>query len=165
MRLSRTGWNNVIIFSVTIIIIFLNFTNDKLFHRNEAGKFTQDIPLFKEHAVILTLAINGKVLISRTGKSWKIVPESSQLKPQALEQMMLSWQNAVGYSETLKYDLSKQTPIVITAELVGEKSAFDLNLFPTKDQLLVFNKQTQQWLSLPITVFYQLIPREIFPHE
>ncbi|MNO05962.1 hypothetical protein D3C81_2275480 [compost metagenome] len=57
---------------------------------------------------------------------------------------MLSWQNAVGYSETLKYDLSKQTPIVITAELVGEKSAFHLNLFPIKDQLLVFNKQTQQ---------------------
>jgi len=161
MRLSRTGWNNVIIFSVMIIIIFLNFTNDKLFRRNDAGEYTQNIPIFKEHAVILTLAINHKIQITRLGKDWRITPKNMVISLQALEQMMLSWQTATGNSETLKYDLSKQTAIEITAELAGEEQPYQLNLFPTQDQLLVFNKQTQQWLSLPLALYYQLLPNEI----
>jgi len=55
MKLSRTGWNNVIIFSVMIIIIMINATNDKLFP--EDAEQTASQTLLPEHSVILTLSI------------------------------------------------------------------------------------------------------------
>jgi len=160
MRLSRTGWNNVIIFSVMIIIIFLNFTNNKLFRRNGDGAYTQDVAIFKDHAVILTLTINQQIKIERIGQTWRMAPV--KLKTQALEQMMLSWQQATGNTETLKYDLSKQTAINVTAVLAGEDKPQRLSLYPTQDQLLLFNHQTEQWLSLPLAIYYQLIPAKLF---
>jgi len=160
MRLSRVGWNNVIIFSVMIIIIFLNFTNNKLFRRNSEGAYTQDVAIFKDHAVILTLTINQQIKIERIGQTWRMTP--IKMKEQALEQMMLSWQQATGNTETLKYDLTKQKVITVSAVIAGDKEPQLLSLYPTQDQLLLYNHQTEQWLSLPIAIYYQLLPAEIF---
>jgi len=160
MRLSRTGWNNVIIFSVMIIIIFLNFTNDKLFRRNTDGAYTQDVAIFSDRAVILTLTINQQIKIERIGQAWRMTPV--KMKAQALEQMMQSWQLATGNTETLKYDLSKQTAINVSAVLAGEDKPQLLSLYPTQDQLLLFNHQKEQWLSLPLAIYYQLLPAELF---
>jgi hypothetical protein len=161
MKLSRTGWNNVIIFSVMVIIIFLNVTNNRLFHRNEAGGYSQDIFLFKEHGVILTLTINNVINIARQGKSWSITPKNISINSQALEQMMQSWQQATATIETLTYDLTKQTSIIINATLAGDNSVYQLDLYPTQDQLLIYNPQTKQWLTLSPAMYYQLLPREI----
>jgi hypothetical protein len=161
MRLSRTGWNNVIIFSVMIIIIFLNFTNDKLFRRDQSGAYSQDISLFSEPAVILSLSINKLITIERLGKSWRITPIKHNLSEQAVEQMMLSWQRATGTTATLKYDLSMQTATLVSVVVAGKEQAYELSLYPTQDQLLIFNQQSKQWLSLPLAIYYQLLPPQI----
>ena len=49
MKLSRTGWNNVIIFSVMIIILLINATNDRLFPE---GDSVNDKTILPEHSVI-----------------------------------------------------------------------------------------------------------------
>jgi len=163
MKLSRTGWNNVIIFSVMIIIIFLNFTNNKLFSRNDDGVYTQDVAIFNDHAVILTLTINQQIKIERVGQTWRMTP--TKMKAQALEQMMQSWQQATGNTETLKYDLSKLTAIRVTAILADEDKPQLVSLYPTQDQLLLFNHQKEQWLSLPLAIYYQLLPAELFVQQ
>ncbi len=161
MKLSRTGWNNVIIFSVMIIIIFLNVTNNRLFHRNEVGGYSQDVFLFKEHSVILSLNINKLITIERQGKNWSITPKSINISMQALAQMMQSWQQATAVIETLDFDVSKQVAITINATLAGDNNSYQLDLYPTQDQLLIYNRQTKQWLSLAPAMYYQLLPREI----
>lgn len=160
MKLSRTGWNNVIIFSVMIMIILLNFTNDKLFHRDSKGAFTQDVPILAQHAVILTLKINQQINIERVGQNWRSTPAS--MDQQALVQMMRSWQLSTGTTTTLQYDLSKQTPIHVKVMIAGKDTPYLLSLYPTADQLLLLNKTTKQWLSLPIAIYYQLLPNELF---
>ncbi|MBL4910868.1 MAG: hypothetical protein JKX78_12750 [Alteromonadaceae bacterium] len=161
MKLSRTGWNNVIILSVMLIIIFLNVTNNKLFHRNDEGAYIQDIFLFKDHGVILTLSLNNVMIITRQGKRWSITPKNINISTQALEQMMQSWQQATGIVETLDYDLTKQAAIIINATLADDNHTYQLALYPTQDQLLIYNQQTKQWLSLAPAMYYQLLPREI----
>ena len=76
MKLSRTGWNNVIIFSVMIIILLINATNDRLFPEGEAAN---DKTLLPEHSVILTLAINfsdsRQLTFERVGRAWKMTSQ------------------------------------------------------------------------------------------
>ncbi len=165
MRLSRTGWNNVIIFSVMSIIIFLNFTNDKLFRRDKSGSYTQDITIFGDHAVILSLTINDHITIARRGKNWQITPLITHINSQALTQMMQSWQRVTGTTATLKYDLSKQKAIKATVLIAGAEQPYQLSLFPIQDQLLLLNQKTAQWFSLPLAIYYQLLPTEIINQE
>ena len=76
MKLSRTGWNNVIIFSVMIIILLINATNDRLFPDGESGSDKYILP---EHSVILTLAINfadnRQLTFERVGRAWQMTSQ------------------------------------------------------------------------------------------
>ena len=53
MKLSRAGWNNVIIFSVIIFILLINVTNKKLFSDNESSTSAEK-SILPEHSVILS---------------------------------------------------------------------------------------------------------------
>ncbi len=159
MRLSRTAWNNVIIFSVMIIIILINYSNDKLFQRDESGAFTQEIPLINYNAVILTLSINQQFVIERVGQTWRIKPEI--LARQALEQMMYSWQQSTGNSIAIQSQLIPQQAIAASIVIAGEEAPYKLSFYPLAEQLIVYNHNTQRWLSLPLAIFYQLFPHEV----
>ena len=95
MKLSRTGWNNVIIFSVMIIILLINATNDRLFPE---GDSVNDKTILPEHSVILTLVINfsdnRKLTFERVGRAWKMASRGLlvDLSNQQIDQLMLVWQ-------------------------------------------------------------------------
>jgi len=84
MKLSRTGWNNVIIFSVMIFILVINVTNKKLYSSDDNQSDEQNT-IFAKHAVILSLAVNQQVTIERIGRTWRATP--AKISGQALEQM------------------------------------------------------------------------------
>jgi hypothetical protein len=159
MRLSKTAWNNVIIFSVMSIIIIINYTNNKLFQRDESGAFTQEIPLFSAQAVILTLTINQQFTIERIGQTWRIKP--AIIASQPLEQMMYSWQQSTGTTIAIQNELAQYTPIIVSAVIAGEESPYILSLYPLADQLVVYNHNKKRWLTLPLAIFHQLFPNEV----
>jgi hypothetical protein len=157
MKLSRTGWNNVIIFSVMIFILVINVTNKKLYPSD--NKQSNEQTLFAKHAVILSLAINQQVTIERIGRTWRATP--AKISGQALDQMMLSWHETQGIVVTEPPALDHQMALVVSVELAGEAQSQLLNLFITNNELLVFNQQQKKWLSFPLAIFSQLIPNEI----
>jgi hypothetical protein len=158
MKLSRTGWNNVIIFSVMIFILVINVTNKKLYSSTEQQDNKQQT-LFAKHAVILSLAVNQQVAIERIGRTWRATP--AKISGQALEQMMLTWHEITGDIVTVPPELDHQMALVVTVELAGEAQAQLLNFFITDNELLVFNPQQKRWLAFPLAIFSQLIPNEI----
>ncbi len=159
MRLSRTAWNNVIIFSVMSIIIMINYTNDKLFHRDESGAFTQEMALIADNAVILTLAINEQIMVERIGQTWRIKP--AVLARQPLEQMMYAWQQSTATTIAIDGELNEKNAINARVIIAGEEKPYLLSLYPTVDQLIVYNHNKKRWLALPLAIYYQLLPQEV----
>ncbi|NQZ80052.1 MAG: hypothetical protein HRT52_03455 [Colwellia sp.] len=159
MKLSRTGWNNVIIFVVMIFILVINVTNKQLFSDNNTDVASEQ-SLLGNGSVILTLALNNNILIERIGRTWRATP--AKLSGQALEQMMMSWQQVTGDVLTEAPIVDKKMALIITVNLAGQEQAAVLSLYSVTDELLVFNHQSQLWFSLPMQIFQQLLPSPVF---
>ncbi|WP_448547071.1 hypothetical protein [Thalassotalea fusca] len=154
IRLSKTGWNNVIIFSVMAYILLINMTNNSLFTGDAADE--QIIPLLGENAVILTLTINQSFVVERIGRTWRANPAT--VTGQALDQMMMAWHDLTANIVSKPPEIDTQLGLIVSVALAGEQKAMVLQLFATDEQLLVYNRQSETWYALPIQRYAQLIP-------
>lgn len=159
MQLSRTGWNNVIIFSVMAFILVINITNKKLFLNDEEPSQAVQPYILGEHATILTLSISPNIIIERIGKKWRSTP--TVMHEQALDQMMRSWHQSIGNVVKNPPSLDKQMALAVIIELAGQDQSQILNLYVTESELLIHNQTTSLWLSFPMAIFSQLIPNEV----
>lgn len=161
MKLSRTGWNNVIIFSVMIIILLINATNDRLFPEGES---VSDKTLLPEHSVILTLAINytdkRQLTFERVGRAWQMTSQGIllDLSNQQIDQLMLAWQQSSGLVQADDILVEGLAGVEVIINTATSKNELVYMLYPLRDQLLVYNLQKKLWLSLPIAVAPQLAP-------
>ena len=160
MKLSRVGWNNVIIFSVMAFILIINITNNKIFSESESSSTEEQATLFASHDTILSLAFPQNVIVERVGKNWRVTP--AVLNEQALEQMIRSWKNSEGDSVPTPPTLDEKMALVVKVELAESLEPYILNLFATDTELLIFNRTTKVWKSFPLAIFSQLVPNEIF---
>ncbi|OUR78377.1 hypothetical protein A9Q75_13630 [Colwellia psychrerythraea] len=163
MKLSRTGWNNVIIFSVMTIILLINATNDKLFPNEESANKGERL-ILPQHGVILTLAIdfseNQRVLLERVGRSWQLTAKGIMLEKteQQIEQMMFAWQQSSGLVQAAEIMIDSAQGVAVKIALAGESHVRTFILYPLDDQLLVYQQQENVWLALPATLAQQLLP-------
>ena len=163
MKLSRTGWNNVIIFSVMMIILLISATNDRLFPEGESGSDKYILP---EHSVILTLAINfsdnRQLTYERVGRAWQMTSQGIlvDLSNQQIEQLMLAWQQSSGLIQADDILVAGLQGIEVLINTATSKDELTYMLYPLVDQLLVFNLQKKLWLALPKAVAHQLIPNQ-----
>lgn len=161
MKLSRTGWNNVIIFSVMIIILLINATNDRLFPK---GDSRNDKYLLPEHSVILTLVINfndnRQLKFERIGRAWQLTSQGLlvDLSNQQIEQLMSAWQQSSGLIQAGEMLVEGATGVEVLINTATNKDELVYMLYPLVDQLLIFNVQNKLWLALPKAVANQLIP-------
>jgi len=161
MKLSRTGWNNVIIFSVMIIILLINATNDRLFPK---GDSRNDQYLLPEHSVILTLVINfndnRQLKFERIGRAWQLTSHGLlvDLSNQQIEQLMSAWQQSSGLIQAGEMLVEGATGVEVLIKTATNKDELVYMLYPLVDQLLIFNVQNKLWLALPKAVANQLIP-------
>jgi len=163
MKLSRTGWNNVIIFSVMIIILLINATNNKLFPNEEDDNQSERL-ILPVHSVILTLSINfpaqQQALFERIGRNWQLTAKGILLEKtnQQIEQMMFAWQQSRGLVQAADIVIDSEQAITVKIALAGEDNLFEYTLYPLTDQLLIYHHQEKQWLALPPTLSQQLLP-------
>lgn len=161
MKLSKTAWNNVIIFSVMIIILLINSTNERLFP--EASN-TNDELLLPEHSVVLTLSIalsnETSIVFERIARAWKMTRQGVllDLTNQQIEQLMLAWQQGSGLVQAADIIVDGQKGVEVTLSLAGVEQEQKFTLYPLVDQLLVYNQQKKIWLALPAAMHHQLIP-------
>ena len=91
IKLSKTGWNNVIIFAVMGFILLINVVNKKVYSpegESSDNSASQALAIIDPQQVILALTIENVVLVERIGRTWRANP--ANISGQALEQMMLS---------------------------------------------------------------------------
>ena len=158
IKFSRAGWNNVIIFAVLGFILLINATQDNIFSSPTNDQKEQS--LLGDYAVILTLTVNQQIKIERIGKTWRAIP--AYISGQALEQMMMSWQQSTGLLIDAPAEFDHQLSLIVSVELAGKPQALVLSIHVTTEQLLIYNHQDEQWLALPMPVYSQLIPSQIF---
>ena len=158
MKLSRTGWNNVIIFSVMAMILVINQMNKGLFQSGERAAAEQSF-ILERHSAILTLAINRQLLIERIGRTWRATP--AHISGQSLEQMMLAWQESSGAVVNAPEGLEQQSGVVVTVQLAGQLQPHVFSLYPVSEQLLLYLHGEKRWLSLPLPLYQQLIPSSL----
>ena len=72
IKLSRTGWNNVIIFAVMAFILLINMTQNNTL--KDTALVQDEIKLIEEHSVILSLTVNQQTNIERIGQTWRAQP-------------------------------------------------------------------------------------------
>ena len=165
MKLSKPAWNNVIIFTVMIFILVINFTNERLFIDSAKDESTQHY-ILSEHAVILTLTLshinpqshNINILnVARAGQSWK--SSSKNLSVQLIEQMMNSWQQATGLIQADNIEIKGIVETSAIISLAGDNYEYILTLYPLNDQLLIKREHDNKtlWFSLPPAMSKQLI--------
>ena len=163
MKLSRTAWNNVIIFSVMIIILLINATNDRLFPEKESASDKHILP---KHSVVLTLTVNfpdnRQLTFERVGRAWKMTSQGLllDLSNQQIEQMMLAWQQSIGLVQAGDMLVEGLQGIEVLINTATSEHELVYKLYPLVDQLLVFNLQNKTWLALPIAVSHQLVPNQ-----
>ncbi len=161
IKLSKTAWNNVIIFSVMIIILLINSTNERLF---PADSNVNDKLVLPEHSVILTLTFilpeKSSVMFERVGKAWKMTSQGVllDLTNQQIEQLMFAWQQSAGLPQAADIIIDGQAGIKVNISLAGIEQEQMLILYPLVDQLLVYNSQKKLWLALPAAMTHQLVP-------
>lgn len=161
MKLSKTAWNNVIIFSVMLIILLINTSNERLFPE---GNSTDDDLLLPKHSVVLTLSLvlpNDKsIVFERIARAWQLTSQGVllDLTNQQIEQVMLAWQQSSGLVQAGDIIVDGQTGVEVELSLAGVEQVQKFTLYPLADQLLVYNQQKKIWLALPATTSHQLIP-------
>lgn len=162
IKLSKTGWNNVIIFVVMAFILLINFTNKKV-NSLDANADTTDehaVAIIGQQNIILTLTIDNVIAIERIGRTWRATP--TNISGQALEQMMMSWQQSDAELLQQAPDIDRQFSLSAKLDIAGKTEPLALNFYATDQQLLVFKHESSQWLALPIAMYGQLFPQEIF---
>ncbi|WAJ70100.1 hypothetical protein [Catenovulum adriaticum] len=94
LRLSRKGWNNVLIFSTLFMIFLFNGMHHKLFTSSESQSSHQAI--IPQTELILTLDMPN-LSIERIGRGWRIVPEpKTNISEQRLHSLLQNWKNLTG---------------------------------------------------------------------
>ena len=158
VKLSRTGWNNVIIFSVMGFILLINFTQKNV-DRSTESVHQSNIALIEEHGVILSLTINQQTNIERIGQTWRSLPAVIQGQP--LDEMMRTWHQTEGVNIEQPNDIDKSKAVIVSIVLAGQDESEYFMLMPSNGQLIIFKQSTKQWLSLPMALFSQLVPTEV----
>ena len=165
MRLSRKGWNNVIIFSMLIMIFFLNGLHKKIGSDETQAQLQ---PLLPVQSFVLTLEFSDQK-IERIGTSWrttaliKEVPLSWQGSEQQLSELVYLWQNTALMTTTIPDALDINKPLsAATFELAGEPLPWVYLLYKANSEYYLLEKTSQRLMLLDLTTAKQLFPSFTF---
>ena len=158
LKLSKSGWNNVIIFAVMGFILIINMTQNKI--TEQEATLTGEQFVFAPPAILLTLRVNQTIVIERQGTSWH--SNMSNMSTQLLEQMMMTWQSSQGTVIDAPTGIDRQMALRIHAMIATETEPRVLDLYADDHQLLIYQQHNDLWLSLPLQLYNQLIPAELF---
>lgn len=165
MRLGRKGWNNVIIFSMLIMIFFLNGWHKDLLGNADAPSLQAVLPA---QSFVLTLSFVDQK-IERIGTSWRTtalqddVPLVWQASEQQLSDLIERW-HSIELAVTNKTVVSNLNSAlsVATFELAGEPFAWVYLLYKEDTRYYLLEKSSQRVLLLDLVTAKQLFPNVKF---
>lgn len=126
-RLSQKAWNNVLIFSMLILIAIFNY--DRLFPSDEGGVQA----VVGENKFILSMQID-KLTFERIGTGWRVsapsVDDIPNMQSEDIDALVNQWQRALlrPAGTILAADITDSPEHIISIWIAGEKNAQVLGL-------------------------------------
>lgn len=136
IRLSRRGWNNVLIFATLFMILLFSTSNRMLLQNAEPS---QSQLLLPESSEIMAIDY-GTHKIERIGRGWRATP-SLNLDESQLNKITVHWQQTTGQP----IDGRLKQPYIVTIWLAGQEQGAVYKILPQGEDLLV---QFQQQVYL-----------------
>ncbi|EWH10633.1 hypothetical protein DS2_07368 [Catenovulum agarivorans DS-2] len=126
IRLSRAGWNNILIFSSLIMIFLFNGLHLKIFSNDDdAIELSYLLPADQ---MILTVDF-ANLSVERIGRSWRTVPESNH-SSEHLHNIIQQWQQLEVQSLHEMPAAANQYPDrVVSFWFAGQQTAFVVQIF------------------------------------
>lgn len=126
VRLSRTGWNNVLIFSSLILIFLFNGLHLKIFSKED--KPAQLHTVLPAEQMVLTIDFPN-LSVERIGLSWRTVPKSSY-SVERLQEVIEQWLQLQGQSiDAMPEGTGSYPDKVVSFWFAGHNQAFVLQIF------------------------------------
>ncbi|WP_199610738.1 hypothetical protein [Flocculibacter collagenilyticus] len=162
IRLSKKGWNNVLIFSMLAMIMLFNGMHKKIMESSQLGKVTAVLPA---DSFILKLEYPGYA-VERIGQSWRLTnvtqpPTATQLallNEAQFSQLAHNWRTLQAElvqtndeedatESTVIAELSEQPNLVIIW-LAGQVQGAVYALYSHGDFVYLHDQQQQRWFKL-----------------
>ncbi|ATC95095.1 hypothetical protein [Pseudoalteromonas tunicata] len=164
IQLSRAGWNNVIIYSMLLMIFLFNGLHHKLIS-SDSEQVIQAI--FPEQSFVLTLSYRD-VTFERIGTSWRTkthqTSNEQSLQTRAVEQisqLVNQWQTSEAEIATdiapLQAQLKQVTTLdTVTVWFAGQAEPAVYDLIELNNQFYLFDHLGQRWFLLTAALHRQL---------
>lgn len=146
VKLSRKGWNNVIIIAVLVVIVLLH----RLEQAQQANSAQRLHGLLPEGAVVLTWQ-GPSWTLERMGQGWRTVPDLG-LDNAALSRQVEQWQ---GW-QLLPSEPLRGTPVEFRLWLAGQGEPLRLALYQDNGRYAVRLGQ-DRWLTLSTEQYRALL--------
>ncbi|WP_371196056.1 hypothetical protein [Glaciecola sp. SC05] len=157
LRLSQKAWNNVLIFSMLILIAIFNY--DRLFPSNESG--VQAVVADTEF--ILSMQIN-QLNFERIGTGWRVSAPSADdipnMQSEDIDALVNQWQRASlrPSSSFLPAEVTASPEYIVSIWVAGQKNAKVLGLLQSENTAYVIYDGDLYLLDFPN--LNQLLPPE-----
>jgi hypothetical protein len=141
IRLTQRAWNNVLIFSMLLLIVLFNLSTG-LF-KNDDTNLSPFIELLPQNAVVMSIELDSRT-IERVGRGWRLLPDGANA--QLLATLVANWQQA----KLEAIGQAKLEPTqVVTVWLAGEEQG-RVYLFAQEgsDVLVQINGQIYKVLNM-----------------
>ena len=157
VKLSRQAWNNVLIFSMLIMILLFNGLHRKV----GSDEAVVTVPLLPEHSLLLTLQFEH-TQVERIGQSWRANPDIA-MDEAALTALMNVWLqyqlNVAANAHEAKVLVQGQMPqYYVVATLAGKSDGAVYAFYPQLERVLVHDHLQSRWLQMPIADLVKLFP-------
>jgi hypothetical protein len=163
LRLSKKGWNNILIFSMLLMIMVFNGLHKRIpFGKVEA----QAVSLLPDDSLVLTLTF-GDIAVERIGQSWRTNPQAD-IEAAELTQMMLAWKGkkAQWHQQDMDAKLlteGKEPDYYVIATLAGKSDGAVYAFYPQLEMVWVHDQHQKRWLEITIEDLDTLIPKPLRP--
>lgn len=173
LRLSRKAWNNVLIFSMLIMIMLLNGMHKKFDSTEPLAK----VPLLPEHSLVLTLDF-GQFAIERIGQSWRINHADEQqvssniaaVDGAVLTGLMATWAEyivtmAESDEQAAVLVKGKMPDYYVVATLAGKSDGAVYAFYAQLDEVIIHDQYNGRFVTMPIDDVALLFPEQLFPTD
>ncbi|MCJ8271757.1 MAG: hypothetical protein MJK04_20450 [Psychrosphaera sp.] len=161
IQLSKKGWNNVLIFSMLLMIMVFNGM-----HKNLGGRepTDTDVLILPENSLVLTLNI-GDIAIERIGQGWRANPAVNMDLAQLTDLMArwkahkAQWQMDDNEAKVMTDGIMPQ--FIVIATLAGKTDGAVYAFYPQLEEVWSHDQFAKRWLKAPIGMMSELFPKPL----
>lgn len=160
IRLSKKGWNNVLIFASMFMILLFNYSH-KMFVDGQTSEAPQ--ALLPQNSLVQSIDYSG-VKLERIGSNWRVLTELQDVELTSASDYVTVWQQqpfTLLLAEPLMLDSARSLPVVVW--VAGQASGWVYEFVIDAQEGTAYVKDHRQslWYVVEPHLLSQLIPPSV----